>query len=53
VRASPKARNKFDATEVRRSSRAKPTVSYKDDVSSLLACALPIRYTLFVGLVFS
>ncbi|CAN6337275.1 unnamed protein product [Urochloa humidicola] len=31
VRASPKPRKKFDATEVRRSSRAKATVSYKDD----------------------
>ena len=38
VRASPKARKKFDATEVRRSSRAKTTVSYKDDVSSSLDC---------------
>ncbi|CAN6332626.1 unnamed protein product [Urochloa humidicola] len=31
VRASPKPRKKFEATEVRRSSRAKATVSYKDD----------------------
>ncbi|CAL4894102.1 unnamed protein product [Urochloa decumbens] len=31
ARASPKPRKKFDATEVRRSSRAKATVSYKDD----------------------
>ncbi|PWZ19568.1 B3 domain-containing protein [Zea mays] len=31
VRAGPKERKKFDATEVRRSSRAKTTVSYKDD----------------------
>ncbi|KAF8719452.1 hypothetical protein HU200_024169 [Digitaria exilis] len=31
VRASPKARKKFDATVVRRSSRVKATVSYKDD----------------------
>lgn len=35
VRASPKARNKFDATEVRRSSRAKATVSYKEDFGEL------------------
>jgi len=35
VRASPKARKKFDATEVRRSSRAKTTVSYKDDFAEL------------------
>ncbi|CAD6333486.1 unnamed protein product [Miscanthus lutarioriparius] len=35
VRASPKARKKFDATEVRRSSRAKTTVSYKDDFGEL------------------
>jgi hypothetical protein len=40
VRASPKLRKKFDATELRRSSRAKATVSYKDDVSSLLAYVL-------------
>ncbi|RLM98931.1 B3 domain-containing protein [Panicum miliaceum] len=41
VRASPKPRKKFDATEVRRSSRAKATVSYKDDVSSSLVCYMP------------
>lgn len=35
VRVSPKARKKFDATEVRRSSRAKATVSYKDDYGEL------------------
>lgn len=36
VRASPKVRKKFDTTDVRRSARAKATVSYKEDVSSLL-----------------
>jgi len=35
VRASPKPRKKFDATEVRRSSRAKAPVSYKDDFGEL------------------
>ncbi|AQK86779.1 B3 domain-containing protein Os05g0481400-like [Zea mays] len=35
VRAGPKERKKFDATEVRRSSRAKTTVSYKDDFGEL------------------
>ncbi|OEL32776.1 B3 domain-containing protein [Dichanthelium oligosanthes] len=35
VRTSPKARKKFDATEVRRSSRARATVSYKDDFGEL------------------
>ncbi|TVU19890.1 hypothetical protein EJB05_36140, partial [Eragrostis curvula] len=35
VRASPKPRKKFDATEVRRSSRAKATVSYKEDFGEL------------------
>ncbi|KAJ1263403.1 hypothetical protein BS78_09G182200 [Paspalum vaginatum] len=35
VRASPNARKKFDATEVRRSSRPKATVSYKDDFGEL------------------
>jgi hypothetical protein len=34
ARASPRPRKKFEAaTEVRRSSRAKTTVSYKEDVS--------------------
>ncbi|KAK3135262.1 hypothetical protein QOZ80_5BG0416780 [Eleusine coracana subsp. coracana] len=35
VRASPKARKKFETTYVRRSTRAKATVSYKDDFGEL------------------
>ncbi|XP_062179952.1 B3 domain-containing protein Os05g0481400 [Phragmites australis] len=35
ARASPKAMKKFEVTEVRRSSRARTTVSYKDDFGEL------------------
>ncbi|KAL6619048.1 hypothetical protein ACP70R_034187 [Stipagrostis hirtigluma subsp. patula] len=35
ARAGPKARKKFEVTEVRRSSRARTTVSYKEDFGEL------------------